>query len=63
MHYGFNCSSLIASQKANYHQSQAKNKTSFTDSSVFILELWSGTTGPCCNTPYLEANSSMMFFI
>ena len=31
--------SLIASQKANYHQSQAKNKTSFTDSSVFILEL------------------------
>ena len=43
------------------HQSQAVKKTitTFTDSSVFILELGSGATGPCCNTPFMETNIFM----
>ena len=43
------------------HQSQAVKKiiTAFTDSSVFILELGSSATGPCCNTPFMETNIFM----
>jgi len=53
-----------AKKEANYvldHQSQSEKKiiTIFTDSSVFILELGSGATGPCCNAPYMETNTIM----
>ena len=66
MHYSF-CSlqkSPVLEKEQNFvlaHQSQAVKKTitTFTDSSVFILELGSGATGPCCNTPYMETNIFM----
>jgi len=41
----------------NKSQSAKKTFTTFTDSSVFILKLGRGATGPCCNTPYIRKNS------